>query len=826
MSSSPALFMVPGAPVSPTHDPSPRGADLGPEPALFSDEEPGEHLPHYPEHDNDTTPSSQFDTLTSTSSDQLPIVDLDLRHDELEAEAVPVPRPRVGRRGKATAGLCETDGQMHAEVESEQKELFKRFRSQSDPAPSMLEERTHSMPDLHKHSSSSTSPEVEEPTRYSHDLDSRLPTQRTALSQGDAPRGGGAMHGHGHGHGHTRHLSLVGVKQPRKKRSSRRGSVKQARSRSPPNLPPPPPPEGKREEAREECTPTSPTAVIPEEEGREMAGEAITVTSLQPRGGTLGFIEVMDTISRIDQELDQLTTSDPSPTHARRPVPIPVRPPLPPGYEVSEPTGGKEPELDFSCLDEDNVSGSSSEDQLEQGEEEAHSSTAQHSAAEAVLVLPSGSRATPEGGSEEPERLTHVSAKEGKVGELHGNGTSSAAGPRMPATDLTSFAGAGAGEVPRAPDERVRKQSDSKKHKQVMFREEVEDIPRYEPRVEQNTPVEEIPTTIAELKKKLFGTRETGVHTYRRDGSTSPQAQAAQTFRYVYRDSPPRNRSKSPEASPPAPPTSAQAEPDSSREHHYAEPWDQKPASKFVSRIKWGNGNGNGVIGAGEHSAAVAAAATAPEGHKAPSSVQFATVSSHEVPVAGDLELRNVHSLERQPRKERFSGPSLTESGGGKESSSLLESISTTLAAQAKYGSDSILTSSVTSYPEATGATPPQTSLDAVSPNTKRKQTSEVKWSARAELEKIRAEHKRDPQTSPHASPKSPRKGSPHTSPKSPRHNGQLPVLVRPVKRVGFAGFNGHPPRAAVSMDELERRGTTQVSYDSKSQAKILRSLV
>ena len=842
---SPALFMITGVAVSPTRD-----SDLGPGAAMLPTEAASSLPNFYPEQGHAPSP---FDTISSITSDQHPVMDLDLTNHNPEAES---------------------DRLDTAEEETEEHTLPLHFLQESDHTPSMLEERTHSMPELNKHDGS-TSPEVE--PLICQD-ESQLPPPRMALSQ-DTPT---------NGRGHTRHLSLVGVKHFRKKRSSRRqGSVKMSRSRSPPNLPPPPPPPVEKEEEREEedhqrsLTPMSPP--IPEEEAPSGSDSADGHSLMpQPDGHglmpqlvsstSLGFTEVMNTILDIDQQLDQLTVLGPailSPTQAKPSVAIPKRPPPPPGYSSSSgnqnsgtETGSEE--LDFSCLDDggfDSLSGSSGEYKIDEIKAEPRFSSSERSTgvAEQVVPPPSGGWITLEARAsleQKPPPVTSIKVEQDVREELLDKNLSLSAPHDKPVPSRISFedeeeeeeeGAVGAGERPLARDEQAVKHlpkldNREKRHKQVMFREEVEAIPRYEPRVdkevdpteEEGDPMEEegdppegitsegIPSSIAELKKMLFGNRERGTHTFERDSSTSPRAEAAaEGFNYHYqRDSSisPRTETKSPDESPEDSfhDSSPPVRDEDTGENIYDAPWDQKLASKVVlnrprmSAIKRAE-MGAAEMGAGEPRnppTVVGAQARSP----LPEHIQFSEVSSHEVAMPGDLELRNVHSLERPPRTKKRTSMEI-----GKETS-LLESISSTLQVRSKYGSDSLLNSSASS-PEALGylAPPPRASVSQdSSPALRKKQSKEVMRSARGELAKIRAEHKRDPRISPHTSPKSPLSAS----------NGALPAMVRPVKRVGFAN-GGHPqPRAARSMEELERRPHTHVSYDRTTQSHIYRSLV
>ena len=126
------------------------------------------------------------------------------------------------------------------------------------------------------------------------------------------------------------------------------------------------------------------------------------------------------------------------------------------------------------------------------------------------------------------------------------------------------------------------------------------------------------------------------------------------------------------------------------------------------------------------------------------------------------------------------------------DNGSLLSSISCTLQETSKYGSDSLLSSGY----EAT------------------KKKSEVRFSSKGELEKIRAEHRRDPPPPPQAgdSP-SPQTGNSPQAMKRKWPNGR-----------SFAG----PPRNAGSLDTLSdtKPMDTRVTYDANTNSHIYRSLV
>ena len=139
---------------------------------------------------------------------------------------------------------------------------------------------------------------------------------------------------------HTRHLSLTGnedihAKRPprdKKKRSARRNGSIKLRSRSPPNLPPPPPPPvemGELQEHGEETNATDKQTSSKAVEQNHMDGDlqpppvqhgvSGELTS-QSSSASVGFSEVMNTISNIDHELDEITVSPVKPS-----IPVPQR---------------------------------------------------------------------------------------------------------------------------------------------------------------------------------------------------------------------------------------------------------------------------------------------------------------------------------------------------------------------------------------------------------------------------------------------------------------------------------------------------------------------
>ena len=272
---------------------------------------------------------------------------------------------------------------------------------------------------------------------------------------------------------HTRHLSLTGhedihAKRPprdKKKRSARRNGSIKLRSRSPPNLPPPPPPAvemGELQEQSEEVTTTD------RQTSSELVERKLTDLSLHPSpasaqhsgdlasqsGSSIGFSEVMNTISNIDHELDEIDVVSP----VKPSVPAPQRSNGVTEQLVANELAGREASDNFN-------------------EEEWLCDVPD----EATPISPN--RPTPEGGPQ--------SAEEDSETEPHVGKTQNASKKFVPADKLVS-----SGFIPAATIESIRPPTDAQltsetqakpakgKHR-VMFKEEVEDIPSYEPRVDR-----------------------------------------------------------------------------------------------------------------------------------------------------------------------------------------------------------------------------------------------------------------------------------------------------------------------------------------------------
>ena len=674
-----------------------------------------------------------------------------------------------------------------------------------------MHESTHSMPELNEHDSSESPEDLPAATKEVLEVLPKI--------------------------SHTRHLSLiVGSEGYKKKSSKRTGSLK--RSRSPPNLPPPPPPP---EPYTGKSSVSEPSA--------EVKQESLVVESSPAKGmksnvsnTSLGFSEVMNTISNIDHQLDELSTTPPKPTVTApkremsdffgistfKPIDL-----LVPEYPEEE---EQEEQIDFSCLDaeDDNAGQSGSEDADLRLDTQVNLGTFSNETTTKPEDDVALERSTPEGGYSS-ENVLQIHPNGDIESELVDKNISPTKIPdkqvtsRIFFTDDTPYENStsDSGRLPKVTNDNHKPPKPSHKQHRVMFKEEVEDIPSYEPRVD-----EEVPSTVAELKKMLFGDHETVNTKYKLgEGPLSPHYPSSGSslpFDYDYHSdnslSPNINNNNShleghtASGTPPL-------EDEDEMENLYDTPWDKKPESKYVS-----------------------------SGHRkkdrSSPKLHYGAVSTHETPKPRNTEVRNVHSLERPPRKG-FKGI---------DDNSLLESISNTLQVRSKYGSDSLLTRTISPpvrtftatsshdpLPEVTPSqnegppheippsissppheiipsisSPPQkitqskidgysqpqklspSKSEGYSPPQKRGK-HEVR-STRAELEKIRAEHRRDPRYSPQASPKS-----------ALHQRGEA---VGGGRKVGFA------PRLSSSWDQLERDPNTRVMYNLSTNSHTFRSLV
>ena len=638
-----------------------------------------------------------------------------------------------------------------------------------------------SLPDLIKHEGSSSPDNTTEDQGSS--LEDSGPGQQGALNQPltfkESPRGHHTRH-LSLISGHTRHLSLISgvgeVKpQSRRRKSKRSGSIKQ-RSRSPPNLPPPPPPGDLEENSDTTVTGmTSSSSDTTQQELHVVQPVSHELTASEPSITSLGFSEVMNTISNIDEQLDMINDGrNPKPS-----VPVPQR-----TTESAFANGQlvnhvSENEMLNSYWEED---------------EEGEWPTVDHT----HLAM---ERTTPEGATNIETPATD-----------HDLGPS----PQMITDEQhQDISSPEAGDT--ATTSEAQHKSSKGKHR-VMFKEEVEDIPSYDPQMDQpeEEEEEEIPSSVAALKQKLFGAQESEVARYKKDGILSPRHTHPEnvTFSDVYefhKESSPFYRENSPNAnnnnSEDSPPESVEdrrlleladvgIEERVREENVYDRPWDQMAASKYK------------VIGVRKRTGKKERTPPLPPSERA----QSGEVMMSVVPQPGSTELRNVQSLERAHKSthsyslERRAKhePSPPRTSSATDGDSLLASISTTLQACSRYGSDSFLAS-----------------VEPVQPAKKRAQ-SEMRISSRGELEKIKAAHRRDAgSTSTAAAEPSPPSQS---SPFHPSHNHSSPPH-KPVKLAKPPAVS-NCPKTAASMEELQKARETQVTYDANTQSHILRSLV
>ena len=566
---------------------------------------------------------------------------------------------------------------------------------------------------------------------------------------------------------HTRHLSLTigpdGTKPTRKKRSTK-GSLK-LRSRSPPNSPPPPPPP--------ECAPTdSSSQDLPAQDpspGQTSPVQTSPVLTSQTSNASLGFSDVMNTISNIDQQLDHMARSPPVAPH---------------------------PQHSSSPTNDDHTTSKPSFSPVMAYREDG----------DFLIPPPQLNEAGQLVTAEDPERaMVTESAITKHIPPPHefDNRDSAepvdreltppkAQGERASEEDTSQQ---GADKPPQ--NNRDLKQKPAKsagKNHRVMFKEEVEDIPplydpaqdssldahrgQYEPRVDK-----EIPSTVAELKKMLFGAKSTDeVAKYTKEGPLSPRYTHPLNVSFgaeFHRDTSLSPSTTKEDIGPnPRAVNDKEGGGEDEEDGPYDTPWDQKPISKYS------------VVGRRSRDSL-----TSPIGER----VQFGEVSTHEAPTPGNTELRNVHSLERPSKHTKHDGKH-----------SLLESISDTLQVQSKYGSDSFL-NGVSSTPQANGSpkqpiSPQQLNSSArepkSSPYNSPQQGRKAPRSTRGELEKIKAEHRRELQSSPHSSPQ------------------KVVPAPKPARQAGFS------PKPALSASWDGNLRSTQVMYDANTQAHILRSLV
>ena len=610
----------------------------------------------------------------------------------------------------------------------------------------MMHETSQSMPDITAKHGDSSSPDEESQEEHSK-------PKPLALTCMDSPSTR-----------HTRHLSLTigpdGTKPTRKKRSTK-GSLK-LRSRSPPNSPPPPPPP--------ESAPTdSSSQDMP---AQNPLSQTSPVLTSQASSASLGFSDVMNTISNIDQQLDHMAGSPPMAPH-------PQHSPSPTNDQHMTSKQSPSPVMAYREEEDDFLIPAPQID--EAGQLVTAADLERTTATEAAITkhIPP------------PLEFDNRDSVEPVDGELTPDKA-----PEEPTTASGEDTNQQVADKPlQNSDLKLKPAKSSGKNHRVMFKEEVEDIPplydpahdpsldahrdQYEPRVDK-----EVPSTVAELKKMLFGDKSTAeVTKYSKEGSLSPRythpLNASFSADYEFHQDTSLSSSTTKEDIGPKPRAVSDKEGGEDEEDGpYDTPWDQKPISKYS------------VVGVRRRSRD---SLTSPIGER----VQFGEVSTHEAPTPGNTELRNVHSLERPPKHTH-------PKHDGKHS--LLESISNTLQVQSKYGSDSLLNGGSTPQ-QANGSPQQPISPQQLNGNAREPKSSpynsplqgrKAPRSTRGELEKIKAEHRRDVQSSPQK-------------------------MVPAPKSVRQAGFS---PKPALSASWDGNLRSTQVMYDANTQAHILRSLV
>ena len=371
-----------------------------------------------------------------------------------------------------------------------------------------------------------------------------------------------------------------------------------------------------------------------------------------------------------------------------------------------------------------------------------------------------------------------------------------------------------------------------------MFKEEVEDIPSYEPRIDDETPPtgdgdEAIPSSVAALKEMLFGGSQT--QKYSKEGPMSlrfgaivdtenydealhemlsPSQQHAtslshesqqQLSHYPGQDNTSREgREVSPQQEGVA---SFPHQEGVSPENEYEAPWDSKPISKYS------------VVG---HRKQTSSPAQKTEPFE---------VETHTTAVPGtDMEWRNVHSLERQLKTDPFP-PQLPPKqwkaqalSNHSQESDLLQSINNTLQKRSKYGSDTLLNMPSFSQGDVPANYYQQTGQGDMSQGKGR--------SSRGELEKIRTQHKQKSITLPtgyHGNPlQQQQRGLSHSQQsvnQSGIGGGWRGASVGGRRRHrGLSHTKG--TRKTWSVDALQVDPSTLVTYNTYTQSHTLQSLV
>ena len=711
-------------------------------------------------------------------------------------------------------------------------------RSASDPLV-MMQQMSNSLPEMLNEAGDSNSPET---------MEGHAPGP-SKIAEGTSNKHS-PSNKHSHGNRHTRHLSLMGGSKKdahegsSRKKPKRGGSLKQ-RSRSPPNLPPPPPPPSDPALSSEPGAVSSPEG----EAHSPLNTSGRSVASNVSSSGSLGFSEVLRTMSNIDHQLDAIAESYTT-TTIITPSQPPGRPPPPP------PTDTQMVTLPFA--------------QPNLGPSPIPQSPTSHQ-----CKVPSPVPEENENGDfcEDEWLCDGPPEEDGTAQPLN----------MQDHTHMNGVLGAGRSTADQKP----------KKQHHVMFKEEVEAIPNYEPRVDQEddsgeetaiddeAAIEELPTGVAAIKMKLFGKREVVATRYKKDGVLSPKNTHPENMTFseqyfstdvmddaghmngngsyehsvnivshqdnannnnsekhseegqVGSDSAPQPQGESKatptlepqedkkedkpaiDEQPLSPVLSSDGEKEARKHNVYESPWDEKPISKYkvigIVRKTASQATSGGRVKDKSPSPAPPKQGNAPTQR-----MQFAEVSTKETPKPSATELRNVHSLERNLLKKRRQqspsstplqqhvSPPTTSMSGTDDDDSLLASISSTLQATSLYGSDTLLCSELNSSDD--------------------KATGVVKITAKGELEKIRTAHRKDDQgitsassvgsLSGHAQYSSPQLFSaPSSANSTPFRSGARPSG-------GLAAT-----RMTKSLDGLQNK-ETEVTYSPHMQAHILRSLV
>ena len=590
------------------------------------------------------------------------------------------------------------------DVQNDPKPHPNHQRSISDTSILLSRTNSSSLPELIDHTSS-TSPELIPDTVECarQQISQEAPTKRFRTK-------------------HTRHLSLLSGREV--KRKKRRSA--QFRCRSPPNYPPPPPPANE-----------------------DSADEVETQRGCHTRKDSFGFSKVMQTISSIDHELQEMG-----------------------GVADTNTTPNISPPMRFKAI---NPRQSPLHNSLEreQGEREG--------------VISSLDTPGEEEGNGHDMQI---------FGEQEGGHVPSLQKDEIPTTGIFTtqdsttdiivpFSPTASSPTKKTPPPIAAKpkQKPKPKKNKVMFKEEVEDIPSYEPRIDdeeapstaevEEGPDENIPSSVAGLKKMLFGQEQT--QKYSKEGPMSLRFGAIVNTDDYDEDLHEMLSLTKQHMSPPPENNSTHQEPDQdvsshyqhlenftniqqnttpdkeavvhslvaveqqtsspyvneAQENEYDTPWDSKPISKYS------------VIGR----------------KQTPSPAQKAEpfeVVTHTTAVPGNMEWRNVHSLERQLRTDSASsrvsprqeyGYPVDNAAASQPAhslqfsdtldihdSDLLQSISSTLQSRSKYGSESLLTS----YSQ--GDIPANYYQQQAQAELKQRGNSR---STRTELEKIRTQHRK-----------------------------------------------------------------------------------